>query len=153
MIPCITKPTRITKTSATLIDNVMISRALQCSYDSFVILEDISDHLACLVVLKDQKKSIKGHCYITMMNLDETKINEIILTLQHINWCESLRDLDANIGFDHFHSVLTQTIDRIAPEKEFRVNRKKTAKDPWVTKGILNTIHRQKKALLRTIER
>ena len=54
MIPCITKPTRITKTSATLIDNVMISRVLQRSYDSFVILEDISDHLACLVVLKDQ---------------------------------------------------------------------------------------------------
>ena len=93
----------------------MISRALQCSYDSFVLLEDISDHLACLVVLKDQKKSIKG--YITTRNLDETKINEIISTLQHINWCESLRDLDANIGFDHFHSVLTKIIDRIAPEK------------------------------------
>ena len=66
LIPCITKTTRITKTSTTLIDNVMISRSLQCSYDSFVITEDISDHFACLVVLKDQKKSIKGPRFIKL---------------------------------------------------------------------------------------
>ena len=148
MIPCITKPTRITKTSATLIDNVMISRSLQRSYDSFVVLEDISDHLACLVVLKDQQKSIKGPSHIITRNLNETKIKEIISSLQHNNWGEFLRDLDANTGFDHFHKLLTKTIDRIAPEKECRVNRNKTAKDPWVTKGILNSIHRQKRLYL-----
>ena len=71
LIPCITKPTRITQTSATLIDDVIISRSLQRSYDSFVIIEDISDHFACLVVLKDQKKSIKGPRFITTRNLGD----------------------------------------------------------------------------------
>ena len=33
LIPTITRPTRITKTSATLIDNVFISRMLQQSFD------------------------------------------------------------------------------------------------------------------------
>ena len=47
LIPCITKPTRITNSSASLIDNILISRSLQRSYDSFVLLEDISDHFAC----------------------------------------------------------------------------------------------------------
>ena len=148
MIPCITKPTRITKTSATLIDNIMISRALQRSYDSFVILEDISDHFACLVVLKDIKKSIKGPCFITTRNLDDDKITEIISKLQQIDWTELLNDYGANQGFDHFHSVLVNTIYKIAPEIEFRVNRKRTAKDPWVSKGILNSIRRQKRLYL-----
>ena len=144
LIPCITKPTRITKTSVTLIDNIMISRSLQCNYDSFVLIEDISDHFACLVVLKDQKKSIKGPRFIVTRNLDDCKINEIILSLQENNWFKSLSELDANSGFDHFHSVLTKTIDKISPETEIRLNRNKTAKDPWATKRILNCIRRPK---------
>ena len=56
LIPCITKPTRITNNSATLIDNILISRSLQQNYNSFVVIEDISDHFACLVVLKIRKK-------------------------------------------------------------------------------------------------
>ena len=151
LIPCITKPTRITKTSTTLIDNIMISRSLQHSYDSFLLIEDISDHFACLVVLKDQKRSTKGPRFITTRNLDDCKINEIILALQKNNWSESLSELDANSRFDHFHSVLIKTIDRIAPETELRVNCNKTAKDPWVTKGILNSICRQKKLYLEQL--
>ena len=75
----------------------------------------------------------------------------LIATLQQNNWGESLRDLDANTGFDYFHMLLTKTIDSIAPEKEFRVNQKRTAKDPWVTKGILNSIHRQKRLYLEQL--
>ena len=64
LIPCITKPARITTSSASLIDNILISRSLQRSYDSFVLIEDISDHFACLVVLKNQNKSTKGPRYM-----------------------------------------------------------------------------------------
>ena len=152
MIPCITKPTRITKTSATLIDNIMVSRALQRSYDSFVILEDISDHFACFVVLKDQKKSNKGPRFVTTRNLDDNKITEIISKLQQINWTEVLNDLGANQGFDHFHSTLINTIDDVAPETEIRVSRKKTRKDPWVSKGILNSIRKQKRLYLAQLQ-
>ena len=36
--------------SATLIDNILISRKLQHSYDSFIKIEDMSDHFACLAI-------------------------------------------------------------------------------------------------------
>ena len=113
LIPCITKPTRITSSSASLIDNILISRSLQRSYDSFVLLEDISDHFACLVILKDQNKSTKG--------------------------------------FDIFHSLLIETIDKIAPETEIKLSKGKTARDPWITKGILNSIRKQKKLYLEQL--
>ena len=45
LIPTITRPTRITNTSATLIDNVFISRMLQQSFDSMILIEDIIYHL------------------------------------------------------------------------------------------------------------
>ena len=64
---------------------------------------------------------------------------------------KSLNELDANSGFDYFHSALTKTIDKIAPEIEVGLNYNKTARDPWVTKGILNSIRRQKKLYLEQL--
>ena len=59
---CITKPTRITKSSATLIDNIFVSNAVHNSYISGILLDDISDHLPCLLVAYDLK--LKGvACY------------------------------------------------------------------------------------------
>ena len=140
LIPCITKPTRITSSSTSLIDNILISRSLQRSYDSFVLLEDISDHFACLVILKDQNKSTKGPRYMKTRNLDDHKINDIVSCVQTNKWVETLSELDANKGFDIFHSLLIETIDKIAPETEIKLSKGKTARDPWITKGILNSI-------------
>ena len=53
MISQITKPTRITQTSATLIDNVMISKRLCSQTESHILIEDISDYMVSLVTLGD----------------------------------------------------------------------------------------------------
>ena len=55
ILPAITRPTRITQTSATLIDNVFISEKLHCTFGLAVLLSDISDHLPSLVLLKQTK--------------------------------------------------------------------------------------------------
>ena len=52
LVPSITRPTRITNSMATLIDNIFISKLLQRSFDSMILLEDISDHLPSLVLMK-----------------------------------------------------------------------------------------------------
>ena len=49
--PIITRPTRIMQTSATLIDNVFISKDLHKCFDSGILLSDILDHLPYLVLL------------------------------------------------------------------------------------------------------
>ena len=145
LIPCITKPTRITSKSATLIDNILISRSLQRNFTSSVVIEDISDHFACLVVLKDQNKSIKGPKYMKTRNLDDLKIANIVSSLQEYNWKETLGSLNANDGFNMFHSTLITTIDKIAPETEIRLSKTKTPRDPWITKRLLHSIQKQKK--------
>ena len=53
--PTITLPTRITHTTATLIDNIFIKRKLDLSLTSKIIEEDISDHFPCLTTLKSKK--------------------------------------------------------------------------------------------------
>ena len=151
LIACISKPTRITNKSATLIDNIMISRSLQGNYASFVVIKDISDHFACLVVLKDQTKSIKGPKYIKTRNLDDQKIANIVVTIQEYNWTEILSSLNANDGFNTFHSTLITIIDKIAPETEIRLSKSKMPRDPWITKGMLQSIQKQKKLYLEQV--
>lgn len=53
LLPCITHPTHITKTMANLIDNVFISHNLHTSFDSCVLVHDISDHMLSLVNIHD----------------------------------------------------------------------------------------------------
>ena len=64
---------------------------------------------------------------------------------------ETLGGLDANNGFDIFHSLLIEIIDKIAPETEIKLSKGKTARDPWITKGILNSIRKQKKLYLEQL--
>ena len=54
MMPTITRPTRVTQTSATLIDNVFISKRLQNNSSSLILIDDISDHFPSIVFLKNQ---------------------------------------------------------------------------------------------------
>ena len=52
LYPTITRPTRITHHSATLIDNIFISKLLHRNFKSSILIEDISDHLPLLTMFK-----------------------------------------------------------------------------------------------------
>ena len=53
LLPVITKPTRVSTTSATLIDNIFVSNKLQYFFNSGVIITDISDHFPCILTIND----------------------------------------------------------------------------------------------------
>ena len=61
MVPCITKPTRITKSSATLIDNIFVPLNLVSSVSSYIVIEDMTDHLPIILKIR------------AMFNLEEKK--------------------------------------------------------------------------------
>ena len=151
LLPCITMPTRVTNKSATLIDNLLISRKLQYSFEPYIILDDLSDHLACLLILKDQQKSLRGSETKVIRNLSSDKIACINSKLTEIDWPTELSNLMTEESFDYFHSILTRTIDEISPEKTVTVKRKQTPKDPWMTKGILKSLSKQKSLYLKQL--
>ena len=59
LFPTILRPTRITNTTATLIDNIYLSKQWATKYLSFILDCDISDHLPCLTVFNKQHKKMK----------------------------------------------------------------------------------------------
>ena len=53
LFPCIMKPTRITKTTATLIDDIFVSSCIYDLCSSSIVINDMSDHLPCKLVIKN----------------------------------------------------------------------------------------------------
>ena len=57
--PCISIPTRVTHSTAMLIDNIWCSEKLHRDNCSDVIVDDISDHYPCITLLPELKDIVK----------------------------------------------------------------------------------------------
>ena len=44
MIPTINKPTRVTKHTATVIDNIITNCIINSDFESVIVMKDLSDH-------------------------------------------------------------------------------------------------------------
>ena len=142
MLPTITRPTRITNTSATLIDNLFLSQHLQTNYKSGILLDDTSDHMPCYLILPDAtdyKRTLKEVQHRNFSEKNKRKICELI---ESGDWKTKLQTLDTNSAFDEFHNHLTMTIDSISPIVTKKINPKKQPRAKWITTGIINSINK-----------
>ena len=144
LVPSISKPTRITRRTATLIDNVLISQSLQAQMRPHLIVEDISDHLPILILLKDLNKSVRGSNLIKSRNLNTINLEKISRDIRRHDWQELLGESNASQSFTIFHKILCETIEKHAPETVKRIKANKIIRNPWITKGIMKSLSRQR---------
>ena len=64
--------------------------------------------------------------------------------IDYINWNNKLAQLTANESFNLFHDHLCEQINTHAPEIEKKQSLKKLTRDPWITKGIRNSLRKQR---------
>ena len=133
-LPCITRPTRLTHHSATLIDKVLVSKELYPLQHSSIVISDISDHLPCLTVFENIKGKDKGKTTITIQNLGEKKISQIAKRLASYDLYSNLNVPDLNTAFEILHSKITKCIDEVSPEKEIPVSNNHTHCELWMSK-------------------
>ena len=108
LIPTITRPTRVTKSTATLIDNVLLSQKLATNYNSGVVCHDISDHFPCLVIVKQVNCSKKEPLTITSRQLNEKNISLINHELENTDWHTISKAESVSDKFELFHSKIMQ---------------------------------------------
>ena len=105
LFPVITHPTRITHSTATLIDNIFLESRLTGQMISKILIDNISDHLPCVTIIwnllpsKAFKRTITSRD-IRPKNLESLSADlaESIPTLNPI--------LDVNTQFHDFHIFL-----------------------------------------------
>ena len=143
LLPCIIRPTRITKSTATLIDNLFISKNTQGKQDSKILISDINNLLPSLVTLNGPFLEKRQNQTIVTRKLTEQMIHEISNILASHVWSNDLVNEDINVDFDLFHDRLISSLDKFAPECKITLNKRQTKRDPWIIPSLLKSFTKQ----------
>lgn len=138
LVPCITKPTRITHTTATLIDNLYCNPMRAASFHSGIILFEFADHLPVILFSGKKAETKSVPLSFKCRRLNETVMDEITSHLDICDW-SILQDMNVELAYDTFMEKMTAILDHCAPERKINIPKKSVIRDPWVTLGILKS--------------
>ena len=143
-MPLISRPTRITNRTATLIDNIIVDQSMLDLCTSNVLVEDISDHLPSVVSITGLKLSKKEKVKITSRDTRKRNVDALLNALSKTDWSKHITD-DVNTSFEKLHIELSTMLDHFVPFSTHEINHKSLRREKWVTPGILNSINTSKK--------
>ena len=141
-MPIITRSTQVTKSSATLLDNIILSMNLYNRYSSSVIMHDISDHFPCLSIISNCKCD-EGSSHIPKHKLTEKNISKLKTNLSQIDWDNVLSGKNAEDSMIEFHEKLICELDKVSPECMTHVSTDQVLNISWMTAGILKCSKKQ----------
>jgi hypothetical protein len=136
-MPLINKPTRISKFSATLIDNIITNDILKTTCQKGILLCDISDHFPIFYI--DQNRSMKLNV-ITKEVRDTCNRNMVKFRecLQNIDFSSVLNDNEVESACEKFLSDFSSLYKKCFPIKN--IKKKYYCQKPWLTEGLKQSI-------------
>ena len=146
LYPLITRPTRITGTTATIVDNICCSE-LYRNKECGIVLSDATDHMP-IFVLCDNSTNVVNHEDPTVkykIKLDEDSLNRLEHDLNDINWEIAMNESNPNLAFSRFMKVLSNTYSDACPVKVTTYTGKTKRNDkPRLTRGLKNACIKKK---------
>jgi len=145
--PLISKPTRITSHSATLIDNIFTNH-ISSNFRSGIILNDISDHLPIFALSTcDPLPPIRTGNFISRV-FSEANNERFRSSLSDTDWSSIISvSSDPSVSFDSFIAHFKKIYDDCFPIKVIK-KRKSKVFSPWITNALLVSV-RQKNRLYK----
>ena len=150
-IPAITKPTRITDKSATLIDNIF-SNNMETESIQGILYTGISDHLPVFLIYSDVKvNAAPKKEFIFKRSLSPENVARFCIALNAIDWDSILSGIsNPQLAFTLFHTRYSLLYNRYFPLKKVKLGYK--TNKPWLTRGIKNSIRTKNKLYIRSLK-
>ena len=148
LTPTITKPTRITEFSATLLDNILIN-TIKYKCKATIFWSDISDHCPVMLQLADMKEFLpQPDCRHRVYNT--SSITQFSYFLQEINWVDFNNrcsiEKDTNVLYQDFFLIFKKIYDRSFPVKIIKQTKAEIKSPPWMTYQLIKCC--KKKSIL-----
>ena len=146
-LPTITKPTRVSSTTATLIDQIFIkTETLSPNMTAKIILTDITDHFPThFSINKETSNTIKQRHTFTRRNFKEENIKRFQEMLSVISFNEVYQCDSPEEAYNSFFDIFKTIYDLCFPLEEVCIPKKYIKIKPWMTTGLLNSsLHKQK---------
>ena len=140
LLPNITKPTRVTRKTATLIDNIFSNTPKDDrSTSSGILVTDISDHYPIFYINSKITTNHSQAC--PRRDYSQSNIDIFLGKLQDVDWSIVSNNTSAKDSFTHFYNTFTTLYNSSFPyvsHKSRYHNRK-----PWLTAAVKNSIARK----------
>ena len=138
MIPTISKPTRVTKNSATLIDNIFTNTVKNSSsVFSGVLCTDLTDHFPVFFI--DSSASLEMNDSVILKRVySDDNISKFNSRLSSEDWTSVLTADDAQKAYSNFHDIMSKLYNDCFPLKEFKIGY--LTRKPWLTEGMKRQI-------------
>ena len=137
--PLISKPTRITNISATLIDNIFVNDLEEC-HRCGILYTDLSDHLPVFQITFSLKKGNDTHCDIKYRLMNKNTVDRLCKDLKNEDWNDIYDKTDPQEAYNYFYGKLFKLYEKNIPLiKTKNKGNIDNQKIPWVTKGILKS--------------
>ena len=150
LIPKITLPTRISHSSATLIDHVYSNIDPQ-NIHAGTLLTDITDHFSNFVFCDTTIKTSPKPKYVTYRVINTDTIYKLNEALGNESWNHVYSTNDVNIAYTNFFTSYTKMIDTYLPLKTVRFSKYKHKISPWITPGLLKSLKTKEKMYLKML--
>ncbi|MBY0580085.1 MAG: hypothetical protein K2P53_00155, partial [Rickettsiales bacterium] len=145
-IPTINKPTRITKNSSTLLDNIITNNFYKNPVCTGIIKTELSDHFATFLITKNITTNYKpSKTIIYKRQINKNSIQQFQDLLKYkIDWDLILQSSEANNAYELFLNCFCNQYEKAFPEKKIVINTKSLL-CPWMSKGLLKSSKKKKK--------
>lgn len=149
-IPLINRPTRISKTNASLIDNIITNDVLDTTLKKGIIKSDISDHFPIFVcfnisnkISRNEKTKVQKRNFTT----ESKKLFKQELAATDWSFFQNYDD-DVNGLYERFSQEVQDIYDRHFPV-ETKTVKLKDIQTPWISKGIKKSSKRKQRLYIK----
>ena len=149
----ISVPTRVTKSSATLIDHIL-PNSLNSNVTPGVVRYDISNHFPVYAIFSNfpKKQTSKNYYRRDFRNYDNeipaNNVESSLSTFFFNNDCITLANYDKT--FETFIAIVKTEIYKLAPVTKSSRRKSKLALKPWISKGVWISIKKKQKLYKKT---
>lgn len=145
--PLINKPTRITKSSATAIDNIFLNHFLETSFETGIFKTDISDHFP--IYIKINNLNINSTTYskkinIKKRNLSTVNTHNFSQNLYKERWNEVYVCQNTNEAYNAFINKFLNIFNETIPYEIIKT-KTKTLANPWMNKSLVKCSKKKQK--------
>ena len=144
VFPVINRPTRVTKSSAAIIDNTLTNTLIDSHIQSGIVKTDISDHFAGFFYLKTnlEQTDIKKTIIKRDINEDNMKYRKTIFN--STDWDLLTQNSSANDSYNIFFQKFIKIYDQTFPERKNEM-KQKSLSSPWISKVLRKSSRRKQR--------
>ena len=142
IFPVINIPTRATKSSATIIDHILIKTLIDTHIQSGIIKTNISDHFAVFSSLKTNLELTNIKKTIIKKDINEGSMKYFKTIFNNTDWDLLTQTSSTNDSYNIFIERFIKIYDQAFPERKIEIKQKNLSSS-WISKGLRKSSKRK----------